>query len=226
MNENSLEKRNSVKKDYDAIANEYADEFGKEYEDLDVIQEFVSKLEMNSNILDLGGGTGKLTDLFIKNNFKAICYDFSKEMMRKSKDFFGELPYILDDMLNVKSHFENESLDGIIAFYSLFHIPKENIDSLFCDINDLLKENGIFCFSVQLGNGEGYIDEPYLKEDGKNVLYMNFFTKEYINELLEKNHFKKIFERTKSEIGENELGSESNRKIFIIARKQKNNKGV
>lgn len=52
------------------------EEFGKEYEDLDVIQEFMSKLKSNSKILDLGGGTGKLTDLFIKNNYDAICYDF------------------------------------------------------------------------------------------------------------------------------------------------------
>lgn len=218
-NENSIAKRESVKKDYNIIAGVYAEEFGKKYEDMDVISEFMSKLSPNSKILDLGGGTGKITDLFIKNNYDAICYDFSKEMMRKSKEYFGELPYILDDMLNVKQYFKNKSLDGIIAFYSLFHVPRENINDLFSDINDILKDNGIFCFAVQLGNGEKYVDEPYLKEDGKSILYMNFFTKEYIDDLLIKNNFKKIFEKTKSEVGENELGAESNTKIFIIARK-------
>ncbi|MCR5146113.1 MAG: class I SAM-dependent methyltransferase [Clostridia bacterium] len=219
VNRNSIEKRESVKKDYDIIADAYAEEFGKEYEDIDVINEFMSKLEQRSKILDLGGGTGKLTDLFIKNNYEAICYDFSKEMMRKSREYFGELPFILDDMLNVKSYFENESLDGVIAFYSLFHIPREDINTLFADIHDILKNNGVFCFVVQLGNEEGYIDEPYLKEQGKNVLYMNFFTKNHIDQLLKSNGFETIYETTKDEVAENELGNESNKKIFIIARK-------
>lgn len=144
--ENSINKRENVKKDYDLIAEAYSEDFGKEYEDMDVVLEFMNKLNPNAKILDLGGGTGKLTDFFIKNNYKSICYDFSKEMMKKSRNFFGELPYVLDDMLNVKKHFNNEDFDGIIAFYSLFHIPREDLDILFADINDILKENGIFCF--------------------------------------------------------------------------------
>ena len=220
MNNNtSIEKRESVKRDYDAIADAYAEEFGKEYEDLDVIQEFMAKLKPNAKILDLGGGTGKLTDLFIKNGYNAICYDFSTEMMRKSKEYFGELPYILDDMLNITKHFKQGSVDGIIAFYSLFHIPREDIVDLFMEINKTLKKNGILCFSVQLGDGEEFVDEPYLRDKGKNVLYMNFFDTKFIDEILEKSGFEKVFETTKNEIGENELGNKNNKKNFIIARK-------
>jgi len=220
MNNNtSTEKRESVKRDYDAIADAYAEEFGKEYEDFDVISKFMSQLIPNSKIIDLGGGTGKLTDLFIKNGYNAICYDFSKEMMRKSKEYFGELPYILDDMINITTHFKQESIDGIIAFYSLFHIPRENIVEVFTGINKTLKKNGILCFSVQLGDGEEFIDEPYLKDKGKNVLYMNFFDTKFIDEILERSDFEKIFETTKNEIGKNELGNKDNKKIFIIARK-------
>ena len=218
-NKSSIEKRESVKKDYDLIADNYAEEFGTKIEDLDVINEFMEKLKPNAKILDLGAGTGNLTDLFIKNNYDSICYDFSKEMMRKSKEYFGDLPYILDDMLNVKDHFENKSFDGIIAFYSLFHIPKENLNTMFSDISDLLKDNGLLCFVAQIGDGEDFIDEPYLNDKGKKVLYMNFFTKELIDEILKNNNFEKIFEITKGKIGENELGDENNEKIFIIAKK-------
>ena len=180
----------------------------------------MSKLSPNSKILDLGGGTGKLTDLFIKKGYDSICYDFSEQMMKKAKEFYPNIPYILDDMLNMKEHFKDKFFDGIIAFYSLFHIPKEDLNTLFSDINDLLKENGILCFVVQLGHGEDFIDEPYLKEQGKNVLYFNFFTKEQINELLQKHNFQKIYEIEKEEIGENELGEDGNNKVFVIARKK------
>ena len=108
---NPIQKRESVKIDYDIIANEYADEFGRKLEDIEVIEEFMSKLKQNSNILDLGGGTGKLTNLFIQKGHKAICYDFSKEMKRKAKEFFPNIPYILDDMINMNEHFEKCSFD-------------------------------------------------------------------------------------------------------------------
>ena len=217
---NPVKKRESVKNDYNIIANEYADEFGRKLEDIEVIEEFMSKLNSNSKILDLGGGTGKLTNLFIQKGHKAICYDFSIEMMRKAKEFFPNIPYILDDMVNIKEHFESSSFDWIIAFYSLFHIPKEELDKVFSSICDLLKQDGIFCFVVQLGDWEDYIDEPYLKEKGKNVLYFNFFTKEQINELLQRYNLEKIYETEKEEAGENELGGNGNNKYFVIAKKK------
>lgn len=217
---NSIQKRESVKNDYNIIADEYFAEFGRKYEDIEVVEEFMSNLKPNSKILDLGGGTGKLTDLFIQRGYEAVCYDFSKEMMRKAKEFYPNISYILDDMIYMKEHFENNSFDGIIAFYSLFRIPKEELDKVFSNIFDLLKINGLLCFVVQLGNGEDFIDEPYLKEKGKKVLYYNFFTKQQINELLQRYNFEKIYETEKEEVGENELGETGNNKIFIIAKKR------
>ena len=105
FNVTSKEKRESVKNDYNIIAEEYSAEFGKVYEDIEVIDKFLSYLKPNSKILDLGGGTGKLTDLFIQKGHKAICYDFSKEMMRKAQEFYPNIPYILDDMLNMEQHY-------------------------------------------------------------------------------------------------------------------------
>ena len=217
----SQQKRDSVRNDYDTIADEYALEFGQLYEDPEVVEEFLSKLKPNSKILDLGGGTGKLTDLFIKKGHQAICYDFSKEMMIKAKKYYPNIPYILDDMLNMETHFERDTFDGIIAFYSLFHIPREDLNNVFVSINNLLKEDGIFCFVVQLGDGEQFIDEPYLKEEGKGILYFNFFTKKLIDQFLINSNFEKLYELEKSEVGENELGDENNSKVFVLAKKKK-----
>lgn len=220
MNVTSIEKRDSVRKDYDAIAEPYSAEFGQVYEDIEVVDCFLQLLPENSKILDLGGGTGKLTDLFIQKGHDAICYDFSKEMMRKAKEFYPNIPYVLDDMLNINNHYSNNTFDGIIAFYSLFHIPREDINGLFSNIYNLLKNDGVFCFVVQLGDGEKFIDEPYLKDKGKDILYFNFFTKESIYNLLKENNFEKIYETEKEEVGENELGDDGNSKVFIIARKK------
>lgn len=216
---NSIDKRSSVKKDYNLIADQYFEEFGTVLEDIELIDKFKSYLEEGASIIDLGGGTGKLTNYFNKNGYNAICYDFSENMMKYAKKTYPDIQFILDDIVNINNHFNKLSIDGIIAMYSLFHIPKENINKLFLDINNLLKKNGIFCFSLQLGNGEKFVDEPYLKENGKNILYMNYLNKNEIYNLLNKSNFDIIYETEKHEIGDNVIGENGNDAIYIIAKK-------
>ena len=63
------------------------------------------------------------------------------------------------------------------------------------------------------------IDEPYLKEDGKNILYFHYFTKEQIDYFIQQHHFQKLYESMKEEVGENELGDLGNSKVFVIVKK-------
>lgn len=216
----SIDKRNSVKKDYNLIADQYFAEYGIELEDIELINKFKSFLDKDSTIVDLGGGAGKLSNYFIQKGFNSTCYDFSENMRNYAQRNFPDVPFILDDILNVNNHFSSNSLEAITSMYSLFHIPKEDINQLFLDINNILKENGLFCFSLQLGNGEEFVDEPYLKEKGKNVLYMNYFTKNEIYDLLNESNFDIIYEIEKHETGDNVIGEDGNDAIYIIARKR------
>ena len=185
-----------------------------------MINKFESYLENNSLIIDLGGGSGKLTNYFNEKGYKAICYDFSENMKKYAENTYPNIQFILDDIVNIKNHFNKKAIDGIIAMYSLFHIPKENINQLFKDINNVLKNNGLFCFSLQLGSGEDFVDEPYLKESGKNVLYMNYLTKNEIYDLLDESNFEIIYETEKHETGDNVIGEDGNDAIYIISRKR------
>ena len=50
----AFQKRELVKKEYNLIANMYSEEFCKKCEDIEIVEEFISKLNPNSKILDLG----------------------------------------------------------------------------------------------------------------------------------------------------------------------------
>lgn len=223
---NSIDKRNSVKIDYNLIAYQYYKEFRTTLEDIDLIKKFESYLEKDSLIIDLGGGTGKLTNYFNEIGHESICYDFSENMKKYAEKIYPNIQFILDDIINIKKHFSEKSINGIIAMYSLFHIPKENINQLFEDINSVLKDKGLFCFSLQLGNGEEFVDEPYLKENGKNILYMNYLTKNEIYDLLNESNFDIIYETEKHETGDNVIGEDGNDAIYIISRKRSKFRGV
>lgn len=54
ITKSSFDKRQSVQKNYDLIAEQYSNEFGTYIEDLDVYEKFEQHLVENAKILDLG----------------------------------------------------------------------------------------------------------------------------------------------------------------------------
>lgn len=215
---NSDELRKKVMNNYDLIANQYTNEYGKIIEDKEIIDKLISLLNNNSKVIDLGGGPGQLTNYLISNKIDATCYDFSINMKNNALKLYPNIPYIVDDIVNIKEHFNNKTQDAVIALYSLFHIPKNEMNNLLVDINNILKKDGYFLLTIQLGNGEYFVDEPYLNEEGKNCLYMNYYSKEEIETLLTNNNFKIIYQFEKIEKGENVIEKE-NKTLIIISQK-------
>ena len=131
----------------------------------------------------------------------------------------GNFPYILDDMLNLKKYFKDNSVEAVFAAYSLFHLPDTDLKKVLSDIYAILKENGIFLFSYRVDNKEEYSDEPYLGEQGHNVLYMNYQTNEKIQELLSPYKYVEIYEIEKIETLEGTIDSNNNITMFKILKK-------
>lgn len=217
----SQEKRNNVKKDYDLIAEQYGKDFGTFIEDLDIYEEFEKELPEGATILDLGAGTGRTYSYFSKKGYNYIGLDFSPKMRDEAFKIHGEFPYILDDMVNIKDYFKDNSVDAVFAVYSLFHLPKEDLQKLLSDIYDILKEGGIFLFSYQVGSGEEFADEPYLGEEGKNALYMSYQTDDEMDSILKQFKFIKLFKKEKVETVEGAINGNDNVTSYSIIRKGK-----
>lgn len=218
---NSEEKRNNVKKDYDLIAEQYGKDFGTFIEDLDVYEEFEKELPAGATILDLGAGTGRSYSYFSKKGYNYIGLDFSPKMREEAFKIHGEFPYILDDMVNIKKYFKDNSVDAVFAVYSLFHLPQEDLKRVLSDIYDILKEDGVFLFTYQLGSGEEFADEPYLGEKGKNALYMSYQTDDEMESILKPFKFIKLYKKEKTETVEGAINSNDNVTAYRIIRKSK-----
>lgn len=221
ITKSSFDKRQSVQKNYDLIAEQYSNEFGTYIEDLDVYEKFEQHLVENAKILDLGAGSGRTYSYFNKQNYEYTGLDFSKKMKDCAYDLHGKFPYIVDDMVNVKRYFSNNSLDAVFAVYSLFHLPKNDFNNLFSDVYDILKVNGIFLFTYQIGQGEEMANEPYLNEKGKNSLYMCYHTKEEVNDLLHSFSYTELFKKQKIEMSPSAINNNSVTTVFILAKKIK-----
>ncbi len=212
-------KRNGVRINYDLIAKQYAEDFGTYIEDLDAYEEFEKYLVKDAQILDLGAGTGRTYSYFNAKGYQYTGLDFSKEMKSNAFEIHGEFPYVLDDMVDLKKHFKEKSFDAVFAVYSLFHLPNNDFKNIFSDIYDILKPNGIFLFTYQVGQGEEMVDEPYLKENGKKVLYMNYQSNEDIEKILNLFSFKELYRKEKIETSEAAINNNEVTTVFVLVQK-------
>ena len=221
ITKSSFDKRQSVQKNYDLIAEQYSNEFGNYIEDLDAYEEFEKVLIKNAKILDLGACSGRTYSYFNKKGYEYTGLDFSEEMREYAYKLHGEFPYIVDDMMNLKKYFADNSLDAVFAVYSLFHLPKDDLKKLFADVYDVLKVNGVFLFTYQIGQGEEMVDEPYLNENGKKVLYMSYQTNEEIKKILDSFSYKELYRKEKIETSESAINSNDATTAFVLVKKIK-----
>ena len=128
-------------KNYDNYYQKYSDEIIKKPYDKNFLTRFMSFIENPGKILDIGCcSTAQQARFFRDNGYKVTSIDLSKKCIETAMQNFPGIDFIQMDM--VEMDFENESFDAINAFYSIIHIPDEQLNGLFNDFNKILKPNG------------------------------------------------------------------------------------
>jgi ubiquinone/menaquinone biosynthesis C-methylase UbiE len=196
---------------YSKIVNDYARVFDTDYSDDPYLDKFLAYLKKGSKILDLGCGTGRITQYYSDKGFDVTGIDLSDEMIGYAKRNHPQIDFICKDMRSI--NYPKESIDAISFSYSLFHLNKKDVPLILEKSHYISKENGIMFIVLQEGSGEVYIDEPFSPGD---KLFLNLYTEEEIKEILEKTGFKIIFLDRKQSTLEGELPYN---KMIIIVRK-------
>ncbi len=215
------EKSNSVLNVFDDMATEYVEYFGDDWEFINEINNFASNFKKNSTIIDLGSGSGYITNYLREKNLNAIGLDFSEEMIKIAKTKYPRTKFLLSDFTNIEDYFKEASVDGLIAIYSLYFIPKEQFNNVLKSLSKVLKDDGKFLFVTQIGTGEDFIVTPLMKEnniDGK--IYVNYYMKEELENILENNDFSIESFVTKYDYDEKEI-SDNGRYIALVRRNKR-----
>jgi ubiquinone/menaquinone biosynthesis C-methylase UbiE len=151
------EKGNLVKKGYDKIAEEYqADRCT--FDHVKELEEFASLLPKNARVIDVGCGAGiPVAKFLVDSGFEVVGVDFSEKMLRLARRNMPQTTFIRKDMTRLD--FADNSFDGLTAFYSIIHVPREKHSLLFKSFNRILKPNGIML--VCMGPDEWEATEDY-----------------------------------------------------------------
>ena len=158
---------NSSALNYDLFTKNY----GKKYLQLEYYL-FLTNITGGKKILDIGCGPCRDSEYFINKGFTVIPIDLSEEMIKicGKKNIYA---YKMD-MENLK--FVDGSFNGIWAYTSLLHLPKNKINNMLKKIYNLLEEKGVFFIGMRKGNFDGE----------KNNIHFSEYEIEEIKKLLKK----------------------------------------
>ncbi len=136
----------NIEKAYNIWADQYDTNLNKT-RDLDMKSTIETLDEFDfSIVIELGCGTGKNTTYLLQKADKVIGLDFSQEMLNKAKTKIkDERVEFQKADLTANWNIENDFADLITCSLVLEHI--KNLDSVFNQANEKLKNGGIFFIS-------------------------------------------------------------------------------
>lgn len=143
-------------KHFDEIAKDYDKAVGKSpagypFEGyrkvLKTVQEAV-RIEKGTKILDIGIGTGLLTQALYKSGAEIFGVDFSEQMIELAQLKMPEAKiYCFDYSSGLPQELKKEQFDYIVSSYSMHHLNDENKLRLIKLLANNLKKNGKMFFA-------------------------------------------------------------------------------
>lgn len=154
---------------YDRYPELYDERFARHFREhvVDEANFFLANLQ-GRRILDLGCGPGIHAEFFRGRGFSVRCVDLSPAMVEACRRR-GLLTEVAD---MEKLEYNLGAFDGIWAYASLLHLPKDRIPVMIRKLRGWLGTNGILAMSFKLGEGQGLEEHERFPETRRWFSYV------------------------------------------------------
>jgi SAM-dependent methyltransferase len=149
---------------YDTVAESYADQTRQLLDQTPVERAFLERFSdlVRANgggpVADVGCGTGRITAYLRRLGVDAFGIDLSPRMIEVAGREHPDLRFEVGSMTDLD--FDDGSMAGLVGWYSLIHIPDDEIGSVFARFKRVLRPGGPLLLSFHVG------DESQLKTRG------------------------------------------------------------
>src|SRR3989338_4372351 len=149
-----MDYRSETKRCYDLFADDFDTKFEVYVQQYlyQEIAELTRRLPPPATIVDLGSGPGNQALYLQHQGYKLTCIDISETMVEKCRQ--KGLAATVMDFENLE--FPSNSFDGVWAYTSLLHIPKQNLEWALMQISAIMKPSAYFFLGMKEGSGEGF----------------------------------------------------------------------
>ena len=142
---------------YDRVAERYAEEFCGELErkpfDRELLDEFAASVRADTGpVCDIGCGPGQIARYLHERGVNVRGLDLSREMVKQARRLNPSLSFERGDMRALD--LPDALLAGIVAFYSIIHLKREEVPRALAEMARTLKPHGRLLLSFHGGEGE------------------------------------------------------------------------
>jgi cyclopropane fatty-acyl-phospholipid synthase-like methyltransferase len=148
-----------VAEGYDRVADAYARlERETDWPRMRWLGDLLRRLPPHARVLDLGFGSGiPATRAILDHGHGAIGVDVSREQLDRARKNVPEAEFVLASALDLE--FAPESLDAVVSFYVIEHVPRETHAALLASIYAWLRDGGYLLLTFETGDEPGVIGE-------------------------------------------------------------------
>jgi SAM-dependent methyltransferase len=121
------------------------------------LDDFAGRLPGGARVLELGCGAGVPSTRRLAERFEVVGVDISAAQLRLAKENVPGATFVRGDIAELT--FPEGSFDGVAAFYSITHVPREEHADLFARVGSWLKHGGLFLASLGERGGADWTGE-------------------------------------------------------------------
>jgi SAM-dependent methyltransferase len=154
-------KSSDVEMSYDVVADEYAQRIFEELKhkpvDRNLLDRFAARVRTNGPACDLGCGPGHVARYLHERGVQIIGVDLSPVMVGCAKRLNPGIEFRQGDTRRLDV--EDGSWGGIVAFYSIIHIPRSEVVAALSEMKRVLRPGGELLLSFHIGDDILHLDE-------------------------------------------------------------------
>jgi SAM-dependent methyltransferase len=111
-----------------------------------LLPELIARLPDGADVLDLGCGAGIPSTQLLVERFRVTGVDISAAQLAAARRNVPDATFLQADLASVD--FPAASFDGVVALYSISHVPREDHAALFGRLAGWLRSGGLFLASL------------------------------------------------------------------------------
>jgi ubiquinone/menaquinone biosynthesis C-methylase UbiE len=150
------------------------------YQLFEEVVEDLDKLPRGAKVLDLGAGTGHLSDFIHKKGFEVVGVEPSPEMLKLARDNFKDITFA--DGISVKIPYPDNSFDYVVSIEVLRYLNPEDVAKTYNEVCRVLKPGGVFHvthvnrYALDFYFFFYYIDRFFKRMGGQKFYHYGYFT--------------------------------------------------
>jgi ubiquinone/menaquinone biosynthesis C-methylase UbiE len=156
----------SIQSAYDRLAEKYAELFIDELDhkpfDRAWLKEFKARVQPGLPVGDIGCGPGEIGRFLHDLGLEVQGFDLSEGMLEMARRLHPTMRFVQADMRDLP--LDDGALGGLVAFYSIIHLPREDVVKALREFHRVLVPGGPVLLCYHRGEGE-LVSENVLDTD-------------------------------------------------------------